>query len=66
MRTPARRPYWLLGGTESCHACSHFYVYPMEYRCAACDRGICCHCVRIAVVTGEALCPQCAAEGGED
>jgi hypothetical protein len=58
------RPYWLDRGTETCSACTHLYVHAMEYRCVACDRGVCCHCVRISVVGGDVLCPACETESG--
>jgi hypothetical protein len=63
--TPAT-PYWLDGGTERCHACTHVYVYQMECRCVACDRGICCHCVRVSTASRELLCPECEAEAAEE
>jgi hypothetical protein len=65
MATQPDRPYWLEDGTESCSACTHLYVYEMEYRCVACDRGVCCHCVRVSVTTGEVLCEACEAEAEE-
>jgi hypothetical protein len=60
------RPYWIDSGTERCTACTHVHVYEMEYRCVACDRGICCHCVRINVDTREVMCPECEADTQED
>jgi hypothetical protein len=66
MSTSARPPWWLDGGTESCEACTHVYVYEMEFRCVACDGGVCCHCVRIDIDTREALCPACAAAAREE
>jgi hypothetical protein len=57
------RPYWLSGGTETCHACTHPYVYELEVRCVACDRGLCVHCAIIVKETREAWCPACHAEG---
>lgn len=62
MSTRTQRPWWLDDGTESCHGCSHLYVYQMEFRCVACDRGICCHCVRVVAGTREVLCAECEAE----
>lgn len=59
-------PYWLEGGTETCSGCTHLYVYQMEYRCVACDRGICCHCVRFDVTTRDVLCAECQAEAEAD
>jgi hypothetical protein len=68
MSTRANRPYWLDDGTETCSSCSHVYVYEMECRCAACDRGICCHCVGAATRRSDVLCSECAAatEPAED
>lgn len=60
-RTPR---YWLSGGTESCALCDHPHVREHEYRCAACDRANCEHCVTIDRETGEILCHECAAEAG--
>jgi hypothetical protein len=60
-----RRPYWLSGGTERCRACSHAYVLEMEYRCAACDGGLCALCVVIVRETGTRLCPACRSDGEE-
>jgi hypothetical protein len=66
MRTEPGRPYWIDDGTESCGACTHAYVYEMEFRCVACDRGICCHCVGMSVSKREVLCPECLREEGDD
>lgn len=60
------RPYWLGAGTETCGACTHVYVYEMEYRCVACDRGVCCHCVRVHAATAEVRCPECEAAEREE
>jgi hypothetical protein len=68
MKKHPERPYWLGDGTERCGACTHGYVYEMEYRCVACDRGVCCHCVRIHATTAEVLwvlCPECEADERE-
>jgi hypothetical protein len=65
MGTRARHPWWLDDGTESCCGCTHTHAYEMEFRCVACDRGICCHCVRIVMQTRELLCPECEAESVE-
>lgn len=55
-------PYWLESGTETCTGCTHDYVYEMEIRCVACDRGLCCHCVVTDRLTRESWCPECHAE----
>jgi hypothetical protein len=62
MRSRSDPPYWLHGGSESCGACTHACVYEMEFRCMACDRGICCHCVGVNVSRQEVLCPECLQE----
>jgi hypothetical protein len=54
------RPYWLDGGSETCELCDHPYVLQSEYRCAACDRASCEHCVTVDRETGEVLCHECA------
>jgi hypothetical protein len=66
MTEPARPPWWLDGGSESCTACTHSYAYEMEFRCVACDRGLCCHCVRLDVSSRTVLCTDCAAETSEE
>ena len=50
--------WWKRGGEESCGFCTHSYAYEMEYRCVACDRGVCPCCV---VVRERDLlfCPEC-------
>ena len=58
-------PYWLSGGTEHCDLCGHPHVLQAQYRCAACDRASCEHCVSIDPRTGEVLCHECAG-GGEE
>jgi hypothetical protein len=55
-------PYWLDGGTETCEFCTHPHVLQSEYRCAACDRAACEHCVTVDRETGEVLCHECHAE----
>lgn len=55
-------PYWLGGGTERCDLCAHPHVHQNEYRCAACDRAACEHCVSIDNESGEVLCHECAGE----
>lgn len=62
MATRKPLPYWLDGGTESCELCSHPHVLQSQYRCAACDRATCEHCVVIDRDTGEVLCGECHAE----
>lgn len=52
------RPYWL-GGTELCELCECRHVLQQQYRCAACDRASCEHCVEIDPDTGEVLCHEC-------
>ncbi len=59
-RKPA--PYWLVDATEPCALCTHHYVLQMEYRCAACDRGVCEHCAVVIRETGEVLCSDCRRE----
>ena len=54
-----RHPWWLTGGTETCHACTHLYTYETGLHCVACDRGLCVHCVVIERVTREPWCPGC-------
>jgi hypothetical protein len=66
MKKPAARPWWVDGGTETCHACTHRYVYQVELRCTGCDRGLCAHCAVIERVTREAWCPECSIERGEE
>jgi hypothetical protein len=65
MKKRPEGPYWLGDGTERCGGCTHGYVYEMEYRCVACDCGICCHCARIHAMTAEVLCPECEADERE-
>ena len=55
-------PYWLAGGTESCDFCTHTYVLQAEYRCVACDRASCEHCIVVVREPGEVFCPECLAE----
>lgn len=62
MNNRPNSPYWLAEGPESCSSCTRLHVYEMQYRCVACDRGICCHCVSVSVATREVLCAECAAE----
>lgn len=52
-------PWWLGGGTETCHACSHNYSYEVGLHCVACDRRVCVHCVLIEVVSREPWCQGC-------
>jgi hypothetical protein len=65
MRTSPVLPYWLDGGTETCSVCTHVHVYEMTFRCVACDRGICCHCVSVRVTSRESFCAACEAEQDE-
>lgn len=60
------RPYWLDTGTETCHGCTHAYVYQMEIRCVGCDRGVCEQCVVIESVTRETWCAGCHAAAAEE
>jgi hypothetical protein len=53
---------WLQYGTESCHCCSHAYVYELELRCVGCDRGVCEQCALIERATAEAWCAACRDE----
>ena len=62
MATRKPLPYWLGGGTEACDFCTGRHTPQSEYRCAACDRAACEHCVTIDRETGEVLCHECAAE----
>jgi hypothetical protein len=62
MQKPVAPPWWLEGGTEACSGCTHLYFVEMEFRCVACDRGICCHCVWVADAARTVLCAACAAE----
>lgn len=61
MATTKSRPYWLDGGTETCALCGHPHVLQSQFRCAACDRPNCEHCVVIDRETGEVLCHECHA-----
>ena len=54
-------PYWL-DGTEICAVCEHPYVLQAEFRCTACDRPNCEHCVVVNRETGEILCHACEHE----
>jgi hypothetical protein len=59
-----KRPYWL-AGTEGCEACTLHYVREMEFRCVACDRALCVHCVLIVRETREWFCRECGPHAGE-
>ncbi|HEX6161632.1 MAG TPA: hypothetical protein VF111_15755 [Thermoanaerobaculia bacterium] len=61
MATRKSLPYWLGGGTEVCGLCTHRHALETEFRCAACDRASCVHCVAIDRETGEVLCHECVA-----
>lgn len=65
MATTKALPYWLTGGTETCELCEHPHVPQSQYRCAACDRASCEHCVVMDGESGEVLCHDCAAEEEE-
>jgi hypothetical protein len=62
MATKKPLPYWLDGGTEICALCEHPHVLQSQFRCAACDRPNCEHCVVVNRDTGEVLCHECAEE----
>ncbi len=51
-------PYWL-DGTETCDLCEHPHLLQSQFRCAACDRASCEHCVVVNRDTGEVLCVEC-------
>ncbi|MEX2571328.1 MAG: hypothetical protein WD737_08470 [Gemmatimonadota bacterium] len=53
------RPYWLSTGTETCLICTHAYVLQMEYRCVACDRGLCEQCAVIVRPALAVFCVEC-------
>ena len=57
-----RDPWWLGGGTETCHACTHLYACETGFYCAACDRGLCVHCVVIERSTREYVPPLLIAD----
>jgi hypothetical protein len=61
-----QQPWWLVGGSETCHGCSHLYSYEAGVRCVACDRGVCVHCAIVVRVTRETWCPACHAEERDD
>lgn len=68
MATNKTLPWWLAGGAETCELCTHPHPLQSQFRCAACDRASCEHCVVVNRQTGEVLCSEChAAEptGGE-
>ena len=50
--------WWKGRGTEQYAHCLHSYHYEIEYRCVACERGLCTQC---AIVRGGDLifCPEC-------
>lgn len=52
------RSWWQRGGSERCDFCTHAYVYEMEYRCVACDRGVCPCCV-VLRARDLVFCPEC-------
>lgn len=62
MAKATNTPWWLDDGSETCHACTHRYVYEIEVRCVGCDRGLCSHCAVIESVTREPWCAECLAE----
>lgn len=57
-RTKQLVSWWKGRGTEACDFCTHTYVYEMEYRCVACDRGVCPCCV-IVRERDLIFCPEC-------
>lgn len=65
MATRKPFPYWLDGGTETCEFCEQLHVLQSQYRCVACDRASCEHCVLVHRETGEVLCLDCAGGGAE-
>jgi hypothetical protein len=60
-----RFPFWLVGGTEMCHVCTHLYCYETGLHCIACDRRVCVHCVLIERGTREPWCRECHGNGQE-
>ncbi len=62
MKKTKSLPYWLSDGSETCALCTHRYVLQMEYRCTACDRGVCEHCAVVIRETRELLCTDCQRE----
>jgi hypothetical protein len=61
-----RYPWWLVGGTETCHACTHLHSYEAGLHCVACDRRVCVHCVLIERSTREPWCRECYDNGREE
>lgn len=66
MANPKSLPYWLDGGTESCALCEQPHTLQSQYRCAACDRASCEHCITVNRETGEVLCHECHAAESAD
>lgn len=54
-----RISWWLTGGTETCHDCTHRYTYETGLHCVACDRRVCAQCVLIERSTREPWCREC-------
>lgn len=59
MKSTFELPYWLAEGTEECAVCEHYYVLEMEYRCSACDRGVCGQCAVVVHETHIVYCWEC-------
>jgi hypothetical protein len=53
-------PYWLAPGEEVCAVCDRPHAAAVTVFCVVCDRPQCTFC--IAVVSGEAVCPDCNPE----
>ena len=66
MATKTTLRWWLDGGTETCELCEQPHAPQSQWRCAACDRASCEHCVTVDPATGEVLCHACAAETREE
>ncbi len=59
MRRQRERPYWLVGGSESCSVCERGFVLEVGFHCSGCDRPLCGECVLLDPTTGEVLCLVC-------
>lgn len=64
MATKKPAPYWLSGGTEICDVCSQPHLLQAQRRCAACDAGVCEHCV-VTSKSGEVFCVPCRSDAEE-
>jgi hypothetical protein len=66
MRRKEAPPYWLAGGTETCEVCMAVHVLQMQYRCVACDHGLCEQCSVFVWETGDVLCSASSAPERDD